>query len=164
MAVRGTTRRGHEFGSRVAAAVAALASPLAACTAAPVAYVPRVRASHHVAPCPDPLVEGPPQGQLAGFVCGLLTVPESRADPTGPTIELSVAVAKATLPNPQPDPVVYLVGGPGGTGMQAGPVLVVEGRRSRLDRTQTSASRPAPPRRWSAPSSTGSPLRRSIWP
>jgi hypothetical protein len=73
---------------------------------------------------PRPLVEGLPQGQLKGFVCGTLTVPESRANPAGPTIELSVAVAKTTNPSPQPDPVVYLVGGLGDMGMQAGPVLV----------------------------------------
>jgi pimeloyl-ACP methyl ester carboxylesterase len=96
-------------------------------TVRPPTYVLGEHASYRAAPCPDPLVEGLPKGQLAGFVCGLLTVPQSRADPTGPTIELSVAVAKAASPNPQPDPVVYLVGGPGGMGMQAGPFLVGEG-------------------------------------
>src|SRR5690349_9652543 len=46
--------------------------------------------------------------------CGYLTVPEDRAKAEGKTIKLHVAVFKSKNPNPQPDPVVYLEGGPGG--------------------------------------------------
>jgi pimeloyl-ACP methyl ester carboxylesterase len=53
-----------------------------------------------------------PEGQQAE--CGYLTVPESRTDPDGRTVRLHVAVFKSKNPNPQPDPIVYLEGGPGG--------------------------------------------------
>lgn len=45
--------------------------------------------------------------------CGFVTVPENRNDPNGRTIELAVAVARATSDAPAPDPVVLLSGGPG---------------------------------------------------
>ena len=38
-----------------------------------------------------------------------------RADPDDRKIRLVVATRKSTSPNPKPDPVVYLAGGPGGT-------------------------------------------------
>lgn len=47
--------------------------------------------------------------------CGYLVVPENRADPNSGTIRLAVAIFKADNPNPQPDPVIYLEGGPGGS-------------------------------------------------
>jgi pimeloyl-ACP methyl ester carboxylesterase len=46
--------------------------------------------------------------------CGYLTVPEDRGQPGGKTIRLHVGVFKSQSPNPQPDPIVYLEGGPGG--------------------------------------------------
>jgi pimeloyl-ACP methyl ester carboxylesterase len=46
--------------------------------------------------------------------CGYLTVPEDREKSDGKTIRLHVAVFKSQSPNPAPDPVVYLEGGPGG--------------------------------------------------
>jgi pimeloyl-ACP methyl ester carboxylesterase len=49
--------------------------------------------------------------------CGYVTVPESRdpalADDTN-TIRLAVAVFRSTSSDPQPDPLIYLDGGPGG--------------------------------------------------
>jgi uncharacterized protein (DUF885 family)/pimeloyl-ACP methyl ester carboxylesterase len=47
--------------------------------------------------------------------CGYLTVPEDRSQPTGPQIRLHTAIFKSTNPDPEPDPVVHLVGGPGGS-------------------------------------------------
>lgn len=47
--------------------------------------------------------------------CGKLTVPARHADPNGPSLQLSVAVLKSTAANPQPDPVFFLQGGPGGS-------------------------------------------------
>lgn len=45
--------------------------------------------------------------------CGQLTVPENRADPNSRDIVIAVAVAKSNNPDPRPDPIVYLEGGPG---------------------------------------------------
>ena len=85
-------------------------------------------ASYAAGPCPNPIVEGVPQIDLGpDFECGYLTVPENRAQPTGRTIQIPVARAKATSPNPQPDPLVYLTGGPGGTGLAAAVLRVQAG-------------------------------------
>lgn len=49
--------------------------------------------------------------------CGYLIVPERHENPDGPTIELAVAILRATDPTPRPDPVLYLDGGPGGSAL-----------------------------------------------
>lgn len=45
--------------------------------------------------------------------CGTLRVPEDRANPDGRFIDLRVAVVPAVGRTPQPDPLVFLTGGPG---------------------------------------------------
>jgi pimeloyl-ACP methyl ester carboxylesterase len=45
--------------------------------------------------------------------CGYLTVPENRANPQSRPINLAVALLKSSNPNPPPDPLIYLSGGPG---------------------------------------------------
>lgn len=45
--------------------------------------------------------------------CGRLEVLQDRANPQGRTLKLSVAIARATGPQPAPDPVIYFSGGPG---------------------------------------------------
>lgn len=47
--------------------------------------------------------------------CARLRVPERHARPGGKTISLFVMIVRSDRPAPQPDPVVYLHGGPGGT-------------------------------------------------
>ena len=74
------------------------------------AAVPAVSPAHaqssavfEAAPCtvevPDGLVEG------KDIKCGILTVPEEHANPTGPTIQLAVAILPSTSDNPAPDPL-----------------------------------------------------------
>ncbi len=46
--------------------------------------------------------------------CGRLKVPEDRSDPSGRRIGLDVMVIPAADPEPEPDPVFFLAGGPGG--------------------------------------------------
>lgn len=62
-----------------------------------------------------------PAGALEGenVECGWLTVPEEHANPDGPTIRLAVAIIKSADPNPAPDPLVMLQGGPGGSTIDA---------------------------------------------
>jgi pimeloyl-ACP methyl ester carboxylesterase len=75
-------------------------------------------ASYAAAPCPNPIYPGVAQLDLgAGVECGYLTVPENRTAPDGRTVRLAVARAKATAPDPRPDPLVYLTGGPGGSAL-----------------------------------------------
>jgi pimeloyl-ACP methyl ester carboxylesterase len=45
--------------------------------------------------------------------CGYLEVPEDRSQPGARTIRLMVAILKSTSPHPQPDPLIFLQGGPG---------------------------------------------------
>jgi pimeloyl-ACP methyl ester carboxylesterase len=53
--------------------------------------------------------------------CGWLTVPEDHAKPAGNTIKLAVARFKSDASTPQPDPIVYLEGGPGGSPLKSWP-------------------------------------------
>ncbi len=73
-------------------------------------------ASYAPAPCPNPVYPGTPD-LGPEFECGYLTVPENRAKADSQTIRLAVARRKASSPNPKADPVVFLDGGPGGSGI-----------------------------------------------
>jgi pimeloyl-ACP methyl ester carboxylesterase len=57
--------------------------------------------------------------------CGYLTVPEDRSRPGDGTIRLHVGVFKSRSPTPAPDPVIHLVGGPGGSLLDAIPYHTV---------------------------------------
>lgn len=55
--------------------------------------------------------------------CGYLTVPENREDvANGRTVRLHVAIFASDSPNPAPDPIVYLEGGPGGDALEIVPL------------------------------------------
>lgn len=58
-----------------------------------------------------------PDGHEVG--CGYLVVPEDRSNPNSQLIRLHVAVFKSINPDPAPDPVIHLVGGPGGSLLDA---------------------------------------------
>jgi pimeloyl-ACP methyl ester carboxylesterase len=87
-----------------------IAGILAGCglpAAAPVptaAPSPTAKPAINLAPC-----------ELGGqrALCGTLRVYENRQAQSGRTIDLRVAVIKASGPNPAPDPIFYLAGGPG---------------------------------------------------
>jgi pimeloyl-ACP methyl ester carboxylesterase len=61
-----------------------------------------------------------PLGQSAGKTveCGYLVVPENRTDPGSATIRLAVAIFRNPASNPEPDPIFYLEGGPGGSPLE----------------------------------------------
>jgi hypothetical protein len=50
--------------------------------------------------------------------CGYLSVPEDRSISDGPLISIHVAIFKSKSPDPAPDPIVYLEGGPGGYALE----------------------------------------------
>lgn len=84
-----------------------------ACTPAEMGTV-----SYRPAPCPNPIVGGEPQYDLGpGFECGYLTVPENRDRPNSRSIRIPVARLRAQSSTPKPDPIVFLAGGPGGSGL-----------------------------------------------
>jgi pimeloyl-ACP methyl ester carboxylesterase len=85
-------------------------------------------ATYESAPCPVPNVAGHPELDLGPhFSCGFLTVPENRASPNGRTIRIAVTRVKAQSPHPEPDPLLYLTGGPGGSGLAVAGLLAAAG-------------------------------------
>ena len=56
--------------------------------------------------------------------CGQVTVPADWSVESGDTIKLAVYRIPATSANPAPDPLVYLEGGPGGSGAPIVPEFV----------------------------------------
>lgn len=87
------------------------------------------QSSYAEAPCPNPIygniVLGPE------YTCGYLTVPENRRKSDGRTIRLAVATRRATAANPKTDPIVFLTGGPGGSGLGEGPGVAEAWHRDR---------------------------------
>jgi pimeloyl-ACP methyl ester carboxylesterase len=80
------------------------------------------------AACPTPYLPGYPQAVLGpAYSCGYLTVPVDHTHPDGPTLKIAVARVKAVSANPKPDPIVYLTGGPGGSGLVAARAVVANG-------------------------------------
>jgi pimeloyl-ACP methyl ester carboxylesterase len=65
-----------------------------------------------------------PTGRQSDARCGILTVPEDRANPSRRQIELHVAVIPAIKRNPQPDPLFLLAGGPGQSAIEAFPSML----------------------------------------
>jgi pimeloyl-ACP methyl ester carboxylesterase len=60
--------------------------------------------------------------------CGYLVVPENRQVKDSPRIKVAVAIFKAPGPNPAPDPLIFVVGGPGGEAiLSRGPTMVTKG-------------------------------------
>ncbi|MFC1948368.1 alpha/beta fold hydrolase [Chloroflexota bacterium] len=45
--------------------------------------------------------------------CGCMTVPENRGQPDGNQVKIQFAIFRSKSRNPEPDPIVYLGGGPG---------------------------------------------------
>jgi len=104
-ALRAETRAAFASAALALALVATLVLGATAASAGNASYHPRFRA----APCPNSPVPLPD-----GTRCGYVTVPENRAHPFRRHIHLAVATVPAAAKHPDPSPIVYLTGGPGG--------------------------------------------------
>ena len=106
--------------------VAGCAAPgsLAATTAYPVRVTP-VECPLRV---PDELEEG------RTLECGLLHVPQDRSKPAGMQVGLPYARIRAESAHPQPEALVYVVGGPGGSSLAEFDTLYAQLRALRRDR------------------------------
>ncbi len=92
-------------------------SPLAPASAAGSTAVPTPESAFAPTACPAPNLPGVPAYDFPPtMTCGYLTVPENRNRPDGRTIRVFVARAPAVSATPAADPLVVLVGGPGGAG------------------------------------------------
>lgn len=100
------------------AALTVLSTVLSACTTPPAPT-----------PTPTPAPTGVPRFEKedcwfkepasAEVECGYLIVPADHAQPDGPTLKLAVARFRSDSGNPEPDPIVYLEGGPGGSPLRS---------------------------------------------
>ena len=82
-------------------------------------------------------------------LCGTLTVPEDPTASAGETIALRVLVVPAVSPNPEPDPLFFLAGGPGQAASEVASTVMrafdrIHKRRDLVfvDQRGTGASRP----------------------
>ena len=77
---------------------------------------PESLAAFEPAPCPMQLPATQTEGETVE--CGYLVVPENRANPESDTIRLAVAIFHPSGGATEPDPIVYLSGGPGSSGLE----------------------------------------------
>ena len=68
-----------------------------------------------------------PVESLQAARCGYLVVPENRSKPDSRTIRLAVAIVPPASGKPQPDPVIFMAGGPGESAILDTPFLVNAG-------------------------------------
>lgn len=101
--------------------VAATATPVATPTSVPTATAEPLQASFEDSEC---AFEAPADYAVD---CGYLVVPEDREGATNERmVRLHVAIFASESANPQPDPVIYLEGGPGGDALEAIPYIFEE--------------------------------------
>lgn len=70
--------------------------------------------------CPRPLPANEIEGKTV--FCGTVQVPEDHAKPDGKKIPLQFSILKSHSQYPEPDPLVYLQGGPGGSAISQIPL------------------------------------------
>ena len=70
--------------------------------------------------CPRPMPANEIEGRTV--FCGTVQVPEDHADPDGKKISLDFSILKSWSQYPEPDPVVFLQGGPGGSAISQIPL------------------------------------------
>jgi pimeloyl-ACP methyl ester carboxylesterase len=75
----------------------------------------------------------PSIAELADAKCGKLVVPENRQKPNGKTIRLPVARIPSITQPSNPDPVVYMAGGPGANAIAQAAILVSVGLNQTRD-------------------------------
>ena len=84
------------------------------------AYAAELKAPIAQIVCPRPMPANEIEGKTV--FCGTVQVPEDHARPDGRKITLKFTVLKTWSQYPEPDPVVYLQGGPGGSAISQIPL------------------------------------------
>ena len=67
----------------------------------------------HTVPCLPGVSPGKNEVEGEDYTCGVFTVPQNWEEPDGRNLDLSFVVVNATGENPEPDPLIFLEGGPG---------------------------------------------------
>ncbi len=77
---------------------------------------------------PQDLIEG------QSVLCGRMRLPQDRAKPKGLQVEIPYALIKSSSPTPKADPLLYIVGGPGGSALTEFPLTFSWFRPFRAER------------------------------
>ena len=85
-----------------------------------------------IVPCQVGMPVGPEEVEGETYYCGTFTVPMDWNNPDRGSLDLGFIVIKATGENPEPDPLIYLAGGPGQSAV-ATPALAYEKLRPKHD-------------------------------
>jgi pimeloyl-ACP methyl ester carboxylesterase/heat shock protein HslJ len=85
-----------------------------------------------IGPCQVGVPVGPDEVEGETYYCGTFTVPMDWNNPDRGNLDLGFIVIKATGENPEPDPLIYLAGGPGQSAV-ATPALAYDKLRSKHD-------------------------------
>ncbi|MDX2229785.1 MAG: alpha/beta fold hydrolase [Leptolyngbyaceae cyanobacterium bins.349] len=83
-------------------------------------------------PCPTAIAPEEIDGKTT--ICGVVTVPEDYSKPNGRQIEITYALLKSKSLSPQPDPLIALHGGPGGSDISAIPYFTMLYSQQRQNR------------------------------
>uniref|UniRef100_B8HZH2 TAP domain protein n=1 Tax=Cyanothece sp. (strain PCC 7425 / ATCC 29141) TaxID=395961 RepID=B8HZH2_CYAP4 len=83
-------------------------------------------------PCPTPIAPEEIDGKTT--ICGVVTLPEDYRKPNGRQIELTYALLKSKSLSPQPDPLIALHGGPGGSDISLIPYFTMLYSQQRQNR------------------------------
>jgi len=67
------------------------------------------------------------------YTCGVLTVPQNWDAPDGRNLDISYVVIRATGGNPLPDPLIFLAGGPGSSGILNTDIRMFQDLHARRD-------------------------------
>ncbi len=102
-------------GSSVPADTPTVAGPISASPAAE-QQVPEYEPVFEAAACPLRLPPNQVEGQTVE--CGYLVVPEDRSQADGRSLRLAVAIFHPPGGASKPDPIIYLVGGPGASALE----------------------------------------------
>ena len=88
---------------------------LVSCTPTRLSPTPRYPVTLIAAECPLPVPDELEEGRT--ITCGYLQVPQDRTAPNALLVKLPYAHIHAESVHPHPDPLIYIVGGPGGSAL-----------------------------------------------
>jgi pimeloyl-ACP methyl ester carboxylesterase/heat shock protein HslJ len=106
--------------SKAARQPSAATAPLV--TPATVTPTPIVQPPPPITPAPCPFTL-PGESEGESYVCGILRVPQFRDVPEGTQLGIFYAQLKATTPDADQPPLLFLAGGPGASGVYDAPLL-----------------------------------------
>lgn len=87
----------------------------------------------HLLPCEPGISVGTGNVNVEDLTCGVLTVPQNWNEPDGHNLDLGFVIVRATGNNPDPDPLIFLAGGPGSSAVLSMNIKIYQGLRPDRD-------------------------------